>query len=593
MADTDARIQDLTPADSIQAADRFVLEQAGQAKSLTGQILLNDLATALDGHGGISDITYTPPESGSLDGTLTITMADTTTYDVTVTNGNGIESISVVYGIASAPDPSAVSIWYTSVQSPTDAKPYALTRFSMSRSEGDPIVAYTITQKALNPAISIGDVTATEGEDADATVTNSGTAYNPTLNFDFTLPQGEKGDTGDYILPVIAYGTSTAAATQPSVWYNDPSTLSYSSGNFIWKRTRYVLHDDQTEPIAEKIEVIGYIGRNGSGSGTVQQITINGTVYTDDGTGNVSMTIDADDVGAIENPANKSNGQVLTYDSSADAWVAANPTTGNVNTVNNVGVTAGTTNIQLYATAIPMSSSDSTPVSSAIPQAATTTPANLGTAAIGSSAKWARADHVHNMPSASDVGAVSSDNVKFKIYSSVSDIGLTVGSATISGAFGLLPNGSILYANGSDFPTSELPGYYIGIVEIIKEPSGGGIIYFHGQTDAYGEGVMHLTSSNVPSGVWENPAKQNNITNEELVNLSTYTSNLFTFPSDGYVFLSNQSNSSGYLILIGAGQTTGYIRIGGVAGYHTCFVKKGMKCQFGGASNTARFAPLS
>lgn len=589
----DKRIQDLTPAESVQTTDRFVLEQAGQAKSLTGQILINDLTAALDGHGGISDITYTPPESGSLDGTLTITMADTTTYDVTVTNGNGIESISVVYGIASAPDPSAVSIWYTSVQTPTDAKPYALTRISMSRSEGDPVVAYTITQKALNPAIAVGTVTASEGEEADATVTNSGTAYNPTLNFDFTLPQGEKGDTGDYIVPVVSYGTSTAAAIQPSTWYNDPSALSYSAGNFIWKRTRYVLHDDRTEPVAEKIEVIGYIGQNGSGSGTVQQITFNGVVYTDDGTGNVPMTIDAEDVGAIADPSTKSNGQVLTYDSTADAWVAANPSTGGVNTVNNVGVTAGTTNIQLYATAIPMSSSDSTPVSSAIPQAATTTPADLGTAAIGTATKWAKADHVHNMPSASDVGAVSSNNVKFKIYSSVSDIGLTVGSATIAGAFAAMPDNSILFAYWSQFPVSELPGNYIGTVEIIKKNSTGGIIYFHGQTDAYGEGVMHINSSGVPSGTWENSVAQNNLVSANLVDLSSYTSNPYTFPSDGYVFIGNNSNQTGYLLLIGAGQTTAFIRLGQTAGYHSCFVKKGMKCTFSGTSNTARFAPLS
>lgn len=74
----DKRIQDLTPASSIQTNDLFVLEQSGAAKSLTGQILINDLATYLDGHGGISDIVYTPPVAPSLDGTLTITMADTT-----------------------------------------------------------------------------------------------------------------------------------------------------------------------------------------------------------------------------------------------------------------------------------------------------------------------------------------------------------------------------------------------------------------------------------------------------------------------------------------------------------------------------------
>lgn len=41
----------------------------------------------------------------------------------------------------------------------------------------------------------------------------------------------------------------------------------------------------------------------------------------------------------------------------------------------------------------------------AVPSAYTSTPAALGTASPGSSAKWAKGDHVHAMPSASDVGA--------------------------------------------------------------------------------------------------------------------------------------------------------------------------------------------
>lgn len=497
----DKRIQDLTPAESVQLADRFVLEQAGQAKSLTGQILIDDLAAALDGHGGISNITYIEPVAPSLEGTLTITMADETTYDVTITNGNGIESIEVMYGISNNADPAYVYDWYSAVVSPTDAMPYAFTRFTLTDSTGGITVAYTITKKADDPTISVGTVTAEAGATADATVTNVGTLYNPVLNFDFTLPQGEKGDTGDYIVPVISYGTSTAAATQPSTWYSSPTSISYSAGNYIWKRTQYTLHDAQTVQDT-KTEIIGYIGQNGSGSGTVQQITFNGTVYTDDGTGNVQMTIDAEDVGAIADPATKSNGQVLTYDSSADAWVAANPSTGNVNTVNNVGVTAGTTNIQLYATAIPMSSSDNTSVASAIPQASSTTPSPLGTADVGSGTTWARADHVHAMPSAADVGAVSTSDVQYKIYDSVTDLGLTSGSATIAGAWDAMPVGSILISQEGEFPVSERPGNYYGFVEMIKELSGAGAIYFHGKTSASGEFKMPLNTSNVPDGSW-------------------------------------------------------------------------------------------
>lgn len=44
-----------------------------------------------------------------------------------------------------------------------------------------------------------------------------------------------------------------------------------------------------------------------------------------------------------------------------------------------------------------------------VPSAATATPSDLGTAAVGSSAKYAKEDHVHNKPtySANDVGAIA------------------------------------------------------------------------------------------------------------------------------------------------------------------------------------------
>ena len=81
----DKQISELTAATAIQAADLFVLEQTGTAKKLTGQILLNWLTAAADGHGGIASIAKTGT-SGLAD-TYTITYADTTTSTFTVTNG--------------------------------------------------------------------------------------------------------------------------------------------------------------------------------------------------------------------------------------------------------------------------------------------------------------------------------------------------------------------------------------------------------------------------------------------------------------------------------------------------------------------------
>lgn len=57
------------------------MEQAGQAKSLTGQVLINDLATALDGHGGIKSITLND------DYTLTFIMSDDTEVKTTSVRG--------------------------------------------------------------------------------------------------------------------------------------------------------------------------------------------------------------------------------------------------------------------------------------------------------------------------------------------------------------------------------------------------------------------------------------------------------------------------------------------------------------------------
>lgn len=393
----DKRIQDLTPAESIQLADRFVLEQAGQAKSLTGQILLDDLATALDGHGGISDITYTAPVAPSLDGTLTITMADGTTYDVTVTNGNGIASIAVAYGVSNTADPAYVQEWNSSVVSPTDALPYAFTRFTITDSTGGTTVAYTITRKADDPTIIVGEVTAEEGETADATVTNVGTAYNPVLKFDFTLPQGEKGDTGYYIEPVTAYAVSTDGTTAPSSWQSSPPNIS--SGEYLWEKIEYILVDpDNPQTLRTVTSVIGYVGINGGGSGTLTGVTFNGTAGTVDvGTGICSITATASDVGAIATPANAPlNNQVLTFDSTLNAWTPKTPSTGSVNSVNNVYATAGTTNIQLYATAIPISSSDNTPVASAIPSEPSTTPlSDSASGAIGTVGTYATATHRH------------------------------------------------------------------------------------------------------------------------------------------------------------------------------------------------------
>ena len=88
----DKPISGLTAAESVGDSDLFVLEQDGQAKKLTGQTLMHGLAVELDGHGGIASIAKTGT-SGLVD-TYTITFADGTNSTFSVTNGDSIDHIS-------------------------------------------------------------------------------------------------------------------------------------------------------------------------------------------------------------------------------------------------------------------------------------------------------------------------------------------------------------------------------------------------------------------------------------------------------------------------------------------------------------------
>ena len=105
-------IGQLTEATSVTSSDLFVLEQTGIAKKLTGQTLENWLVALADGHGGIQSIVKTGT-SGLVD-TYTITYADTTTSTFTVTNGadgaNGTDGTDGIDGTTFTPSVSAAGV---------------------------------------------------------------------------------------------------------------------------------------------------------------------------------------------------------------------------------------------------------------------------------------------------------------------------------------------------------------------------------------------------------------------------------------------------------------------------------------------------
>ena len=131
--------------------------------------------------------------------------------------------------------------------------------------------------------------------------------------------------------------------------------------------------------------------------------------------------------------------------------------------------------------------------------------------------------------------------------SSVSGLGLTVGSASIADAYtALLPN-QMLVCPASDFAVGELPlvgGNRIndGTIEITKGNGTNGWIEFHGRQDSAGDFRMYLTSSNVPTGTWFATGGDADFSSQIYFNYGSPL-NVLAIKRNGVVYLTVQSTS--------------------------------------------------
>lgn len=84
----DKAISQLNAATAVGSTDLFVLEQSGEAKKLTGQILENWLVSYADGHGGVqSFVKVSSSGTNPVVDVWRMTYADETYTDISVTNG--------------------------------------------------------------------------------------------------------------------------------------------------------------------------------------------------------------------------------------------------------------------------------------------------------------------------------------------------------------------------------------------------------------------------------------------------------------------------------------------------------------------------
>jgi len=584
----DKTVGELPRASSVGLTDLFVLEQSGAAMSLEGQTLRNDLATMLDGHGGINSISYTAPTSPSLDGTLTITTADGTEFDFDVTNGRGITSVT--WNSTGTPGDGMTHTGTISYNDGTTSS------FAFQDGvKGDQGIQTYVWFKWSN-AYPTQDSDMSNTASAYIGVYSGTSSTAPTHYTDYVWYQykGSKGDTGSNIQSIILTSTIGLVDTY-TVTLTDGNTTTFNVTN-----------------AKSIVSVVMTSGTHAAGTTDIYTITFNDgdtaqfSVYNGtNGTGSVSTVsgIQADGDGDVPQvisgngaPTTATMGQInqLYYDltnsilyycagesegtyvwqgagvtvDSALSGSSENPVqnkviTGRVGTGalpnSNTNLTSAINyvdgRIPTAATQAPVADSASGAVgtgtnwakndhSHPINVATSGTSADLGTASLGTAATYARSDHVHAMPSASQVGAVSTADMKYKVYDSIVDLpGFTsndVGSATIAGAWNAMPDGSILICPRTDFPVSELPKDTAGEIEIIKNVNGVvGKVEFHGKSSYDGDYRMFINSSNVPTVPWIClPGKIQSGTLTKIWS-GTFSSNYSNVKIDGHTALVN------------------------------------------------------
>ena len=235
----DKAIGSLVQTSTIGLNDLLVLEQNNTAKSISGQNLVSQLATELDGHGGIASIAKTSSSgTNPVVDTYTITMADTTTATFTVTNG---------------------------VKGDTGARTYVWIRYANHQPTQN-------SDMTTTPDKWIGIYTGT-----------ASTAPSAYTSYTWYQYKGDKGDTGNpatLTSSEIKYQGSSSGTTPPSGTWSS-SVPSVAQGDYLWTRT--TLEFNTGSPVVSYS--VARIGVDGTGTGTVQSVNS----IQPDGNGDVEL----------------------------------------------------------------------------------------------------------------------------------------------------------------------------------------------------------------------------------------------------------------------------------------------------------------
>ena len=231
----------------------FVVQQSGAAYKLSGHEFIIAMESVLDGHGGINNITYTPPVAPSLTGTMVITLADQSTTSVSIQNGKGISTITD-YWKASSSSSSVPSSWSTTRESMTSTNRYLWHYQHIVYNDNTyldttktVVGVYGDTGDAWYVWIRYSGSQPTQDSDMGTTPDNwmgiysgtSSTAPTHYTDYQWFEIKGEKGDTGDPATitdTAVEYQVSSSGTVIPSgTWTTTVPTVT--QGDFLWTRT--------------------------------------------------------------------------------------------------------------------------------------------------------------------------------------------------------------------------------------------------------------------------------------------------------------------------------------------------------------------
>lgn len=285
----DKAISELIAAEQIKAADLFVLEQDSAAKKLTGQILLNWLTAAADGHGGISSIVK--QSTSGLTDTYRITMADTTTFDFPVKNGRGITGVSKI-------STSGLVDTYRITYNDSTTSTFTITNGAKG-DKGDNAYVW-IRYAAQEPTAASHNFGVLPDNWMGVYSGNSATAPTDWTQYQWFEIKGEKGDTGNpatLATSIIGYQVSDSGTVTPSGdWLYDVPTVA--QGKYLW--TRIMIGFNTGNPFA--FYSVSRMGIDGTGAvSTVCGVSPNAS-------GNV--VLEATDVGALPTTGGTMTGDI-------------------------------------------------------------------------------------------------------------------------------------------------------------------------------------------------------------------------------------------------------------------------------------------